>query len=185
MTPSAKIAFDDGPVLIGPSLELRPLRATDEDDLTRAASDERTWSGHPAKDRYKPEVFRPRFKRLLDSGGVLAVLKDGEIIGCSRYYAAPDQPDDISIGFTFLNSAHWGGEVNFELKMLMLDHAFRSFDKVWFHISPINIRSQKATAKLGAVHQYDATIDISGSAELWTCWSLDRAQWRDVKAART
>jgi RimJ/RimL family protein N-acetyltransferase len=39
----------------------------------------------------------------------------------------------------------------------MLDHAFKSYPDVRFHIAPANIRSQKATAKLGADYVYEAT----------------------------
>lgn len=176
--------FDDGPVLTGPTLELRPLEAEDEDGLVRAASDKATWAGHPARDRYKPEVFRPYFKFLLEAGGTLVIFCGGKIIGCSRYYPVPDQPEGTGIGFTFLNSVWWGGDTNFELKTLMLDHAYRQVPTVWFHIAPDNIRSQKATAKLGAVHAYDATLDLSGKPADWTCWRLDQPQWETVKASR-
>lgn len=180
-------AFDDRPALDGPRLSLRPLCAQDREALTAAAADQRTWAGHPAKDRYLPEVFGPYFDFLLKAGGTL-VIRDreaGGAIGCSRFYAVPDQPDGIGIGFTFLNSAYWGGATNFELKQLMLDHAFRQVPVVWFHIAPSNIRSQKATAKLGAVYAYDATLDLAGTSAPWTCHRLDKGDWEHRKAART
>src|SRR3712207_9291002 len=71
----------------------------------------------------------------------------------------------------------WGGGVNFELKRLMLDHAFRTFPEVWLHIAPDNIRSQKATAKLGAEHAYDATLNLSGSPAPYMCFRLSRDAW--------
>ncbi len=173
------MTFNNQPQLQGTSLSLRPLSATDFDALFAAAANPAIWSGHPSKDRYKPEVFRPYFDMLLERGGTLVVLDiaRNQVIGCSKYYTAPDLPDTISIGFTFLNNAYWGGVANFELKRLMLDHAFKSFDAVWFHIDPTNIRSQKATAKLGAVHAYDAELDLSGSKVLWKCYRLTRCAW--------
>lgn len=179
-------SFDDQPVLDGPTLHLRPLAADDLDGLAAAASDPETWAGHPARERYKRDVFEPYFRFLLDSGGTLAVRdrKNGEIIGCSRYYAPPDRPDGISIGFTFLRHAYSGGQSNFEMKSLMLDHAFERFPSVWFHIAPTNIRSEKATKKLGAVHAYDATLAFAGSSSDWMCFRLDREAWLTVREAR-
>ncbi|MBP7242919.1 GNAT family N-acetyltransferase [Amaricoccus sp.] len=180
-------AFDPQPTLIGETLELRPLAAGDLDGLHAAASDEETWAGHPAKDRWKREMFEPYFAFLLRTGTTLAIIDraSGAIIGASRYYTAPDMPGSISIGFTFLNHRWWGGRTNFELKRLMLGHAFASFPSVWFHIDPSNIRSQTATARLGAVHAYDATLElIPGRPAPWVVLRLDRSAWDRVCAER-
>ena len=90
---------------------------------------------------------------------------------------SPDVPDQISIGFTFIDCAHWGGSVNRELKTLMLDHAFKTFDEVWFHIDPSNVRSQRATAKFGAECIADRTLDLAGDPAEWKCWRLTRETW--------
>lgn len=173
------LIFDPQPTLQGGSLALRPLEPDDLLGLHEAASDAGTWIGHPVKDRYKREVFEPYFRFLLESGTTLAVLDrlTSRIIGCSRYYVAPDQTNDIAIGFTFLDKAYWGGKTNAELKGLMLDHAYKSFKTVWFHIDPANVRSQKATLKLGAKHFYDAELDLSGKPARWMCFRLDTADW--------
>ena len=178
-------AFDAQPTLIGPSLLLRPLHLHDFDGLYAAAADPEVWAGHPARDRHTREAFEPYFDFLLESGTTLAILDraSGKPIGCSRYYTAPDLPDDIAIGFTFLNNAYWGGATNFQLKRLMLEHAFASFPAVWFHIDPTNVRSQKATAKLGAVHVHDAVLDLSGKPAKWMCFRLDKAAWEGVRDA--
>ena len=175
----ARTDFDAQPELASGLLALRPLKPDDFDGLFAAAGHPEVWAGHPAKDRYKREVFEEYFEFLLKSRSALVVIDraSGKIIGCSRYYPAPDQPDSISIGFTFLNHAYWGGGVNFELKRLMLDHAFRTFTEVWLHIAPNNIRSQKATAKLGAEHAYDATLNLSGSPAPNMCFRLSRDAW--------
>lgn len=167
------MSFDTQPTLSDGGITVRALTAADRDAVFAAASDPATWAGHPAHDRWQPEVFGPYFDLLLNSHSVV-IEKDGTVIGASRFYSPPDQPDDIAIGFTFLNSAYWGGAVNAVVKRLMLDHAFATFGTVWFHIAPTNIRSQKATAKFGAVHRYDATLDFSGTPTLWQCWSLPR-----------
>ncbi|MEM6577331.1 MAG: GNAT family N-acetyltransferase [Pseudomonadota bacterium] len=178
--------FDDQPVLEGQGLTLRPLAPDDRHALSDAASDPKIWAGHPSTDRYKPEVFKLYMDMLLDRGGTLVIRETttSRVIGCSRYYASPDRPGKIAIGFTFLTTDHWGGATNFTLKRLMLDHAFRSFDEVWFDIAPTNIRSQKATAKLGAVEIYRATLDLSGAALPWVCLCLTRDAWQATVATR-
>ncbi len=181
------MSFDIQPNLQGETIALRGLCETDRAGLYQAASDPKTWAGHPAHDRFKPDVFNTYFDFLLKAGGTCAIrdLDQGRLIGCSRYYVGPDAPSDIAIGFTFLNHVYWGGIVNFELKTLMLDHAFMVFERVWFHIDPTNIRSQKATAKLGAVFHKEQVLDLTGSgtAVPWLCLCLERDTWQQVKRA--
>jgi N-acetyltransferase len=173
------MGFANQPTLSGETLHLRPLCADDKDALTAAASDPAIWAGHPVQDRYKPQVFGPYFDMLLASGGTLLIREraSGNTIGCSRYYPAPEGPDQIGIGFTFLRSEYWGGATNLELKSLMLGHAYKQVDRVWFHIGPTNIRSQKATAKLGARHMHTKQWAIGGSSTLWMCYALDKSDW--------
>ncbi|WP_279482126.1 GNAT family N-acetyltransferase [Aureimonas sp. SK2] len=178
--------FDPGATLVGPKLTVRKLVSADLDGLHAAASDPEIWAGHPATTRWQREVFEPYFRMLIDLGGAVAVedRSEGRIVGASRFYVAPDQRDAISIGFTFLDRTHWGGVANFEMKSLMLTHAFAHFGEVWFHIAPSNIRSQKATAKLGAVHAYDARLDLAGTPTDWQCFRLAKADWEAVLAGR-
>ena len=175
------MTFDRQPVLTSETLVLRPLEAVDFEGLYAAASDPETWAGHPAKNRHESSVFRGYYDFLLGTGSTLVVedRKARQIIGCSRYYTAPDMPESIAIGFTFLNHQYWGGAWNFQMKLLMLGHAFVSFDEVWFHIDPTNIRSQKATGKLGAQHEYDATLDLGSGPAPWKCYKLTRANWAE------
>lgn len=178
--------FDLKPVLENSRVRLRPLDAGDFAGLYTAASDPETWAGHPVKNRHDESVFRPYFDFLLKSGGTLVIedAKSGKIIGCSRYYTPPDMPGTIAIGFTFLNHAYWGGAWNFEVKRLMLGHAFGAYDTVWFHIDPTNVRSQTATQRLGAVHGYDTGLDLSGVEAPWKCYRLTREAWQETVAAR-
>ncbi|MEO1680024.1 MAG: GNAT family N-acetyltransferase [Pseudomonadota bacterium] len=171
--------FDPQPVLTGDAFRLRPMAAGDLDPLFAVAGEPELWAQHPARERWRHEVFAPYFEFLLGTGTTL-VFEDrarGDLAGCSRYYDVPDQPSDIAIGFTMLGRAWWGGASNRAIKTLMLGHAFASYQLVWFHIAPENIRSQRGTAKLGAVHDYDAVLDLgTGPAEL-QCWRLPREVW--------
>ena len=49
-------------------MTLRPLLADDFDNLYEVASDPKVWEGHPAKDRYKRDIFAGYFKSLIEGG---------------------------------------------------------------------------------------------------------------------
>jgi RimJ/RimL family protein N-acetyltransferase len=147
------IAFNFQPTLRGKLLELRPLRADDFDNLYAVASDPLIWEQHPANDRYQEEVFKEFFRGALESGGALIAvdLKDGRVIGTSRFFGYDAEKSEIEIGWTFLARSHWGGAYNGEMKDLMLRHAFRFVQSVVFLIGPKNVRSQKAIENIGGV----------------------------------
>ena len=171
--------FNCQPALYGRTLKLRALTANDFEALFSAASDPLIWTGHPASDRYERQVFEAYFAARLASAKALAVIdiESGQIVGMSSYYTSPDQPESIAIGYTFLTRTKWGGEANRELKALMLEHAFKVYDIVYFHVGPANLRSQKALLKIGAVHLYDAELNLSGAPALCKCYGLTREQW--------
>jgi len=178
--------FNTQPELIGKDVRLRPLTMNDFEPLFATASEPDIWAGHPAKNRYQSDVFQGYFDMLLNQGGTLVIIDvaSSRIIGCSRYYVAPDQPDGICIGFTFLNIAYWGGATNFNVKKLMHAHVFESFSELWFHIDPSNLRSQMATAKLGAEYVYDAVLYLSGGGAVeWKCYRLTKEAWDKISNA--
>jgi N-acetyltransferase len=147
------MAFDLQPVLKGELLELRPLRPEDYQDLFAAASDPLIWEQHPARDRYREEVFQGFFRDALKSGGALIAIdsKAERVIGSSRFHGYDQQKSEIEIGWTFLARSHWGGSYNAEMKRLMLRHAFQFVNTVVFLVDPENLRSQRAMDKIGGI----------------------------------
>src|SRR5205823_4768925 len=118
-------------------IEVRPLAADDWESLFAVASDPLIWEQHPARDRYREDVFREFFREALETGSAFVVIdrKTGKTIGSSRYFRFDQQGFDpresvVEIGWTFLAHAYWGGDYNHELKRLMLDHAFRFVKRV-------------------------------------------------------
>ena len=144
-------SFNLQPRLENEFIRIVPLQADDFETLYAIASDPLIWEQHPNKDRYKREVFETFFKGAMESNGAFLVYdhKTGTPIGSSRYYEADEEKKTIAIGYTFLARDHWGGTYNPALKSLMMEHAFRHFDAVIYHIGALNIRSQKAMEKLG------------------------------------
>lgn len=149
--------LDRQPTLAGELLALRPLRPDDWDALFAVASDPLIWEQHPARDRWREDVFRRFFADALASGGALLVTDraDGTVIGSSRYDGYDPATGEVEVGWTFLARSRWGGAFNGELKRLMLDHAFESVASVLFRIGPDNRRSRRAVEKLGAVYEGD------------------------------
>ena len=140
------------PTLIGEYTLIRPIAESDWKELFAAASDPLIWAGHPAKERYKEEVFRGYFEGALTSGSAFVFIDrtSGRIIGSSRYHGYDPDLSEIEIGWTFLVRESWGGRVNAEIKALMIGHAFGFVETVIFWISVSNIRSQTAIERIGA-----------------------------------
>jgi len=147
------MSFDPQPNLKGDLIELRPLKPEDWDDLFAVASDALIWAQHPENDRYKEDVFKMFFKDALESGGAFVVIdtKSKRIIGSTRFHGYDPKKSEVEIGWTFLAREYWGGRYNQEMKQLMLAHAFKFVENVIFFIGENNIRSQKATEKIGAI----------------------------------
>ncbi|PYK14720.1 MAG: N-acetyltransferase [Verrucomicrobia bacterium] len=147
------MSFDLQPNLKGELIELRALTPEDWDDLFAIASDPLIWEQHPESDRYKEDVFKVFFKDALESGGAFVVIdrKNKRIIGSTRFHGYEPEKSEIEIGWTFLARKYWGGRHNWEMKQLMLAHAFQFVDNVVFYVGENNMRSRRATEKIGAI----------------------------------
>jgi N-acetyltransferase len=122
-------------------------------------------------------VFSRFFAKALASGGALIAIdrRDGRVVGSSRFHGYDAESSEVEIGWTFLARSHWGGEVNGEMKRLMLDHAFRSVDRVVFLIGPDNIRSQRSVEKIGAVRV--PGMRMGGEGREGVVYEIERLEW--------
>jgi RimJ/RimL family protein N-acetyltransferase len=147
------LSFALQPHLKGELIELRPLGSEDWDDLFAVASDPLIWQQHPENDRCTEDVFKIFLKDALDSAGAFVVIdtKSQQIIGSTRFHGYDPEKSEIEIGWTFLARKYWGGRYNREMKQLMLAHAFKFVENVVFFVGESNIRSQKATEKIGGI----------------------------------
>ena len=153
MNTESKTVFDLQPSLKGELIELRPLTAADWQDLFAVASDPLIWEQHPESDRCKENVFKAFFSEALESGGAFVIIdkKNQQIIGSTRFFGYDPEKSEIEIGWTFLARSYWGGRYNREMKQLMLAHAFNFVENVVFYVGQNNIRSQRATEKVGGI----------------------------------
>ena len=162
--------------LKGNTLSIFPLEAGHFDDLFQAASDPLIWAGHPSKNRYQIGEFSKWFDDAMNSAGALVVRHDqsNKLIGSSRFYELNESESSVSIGFTFLTRDFWGGETNREMKNLMLAHAFKRVDTVWFHVDISNIRSQMAMQKIGAIKSHVAEKSFNGLSSNYVFFKISK-----------
>jgi len=69
------MAFDPPPPLSDAEYSVLPMTQGDRATLIAAAGDPLIWAGHPAVERYRPEVFEPYFDVLVCAGGVVTLRK--------------------------------------------------------------------------------------------------------------
>jgi RimJ/RimL family protein N-acetyltransferase len=171
--------IDLQPTLVGETLLLRPLRVEDFDALYAVASDPAIWEQHPEPTRFQRLVFEGFFTAALASRGALLAAEraSGAVIGSSRYYDWNAAERSIAIGYTFLARAHWGGAANREMKRLMLDHAFRFADTVWFHVGRDNLRSRRAMEKIGAELACEAQREVNGVVQDYVYYRIEARRW--------
>ena len=170
------------PTLVGQKVVIRPLLEPDFEALFKAASDPRIWENHSATDRHERGPFEKFFKGAMECGGGLAILNRDteELIGSSRYYDWSEESGTVVIGYTFITREWWGTGLNFEIKKLMLDHAFQRVSSVIFQVSRKNLLSQKALLKLGAVYSHDEEVLVAGVTSSRMIFKMEREHWQEI-----
>ncbi|MFN8577825.1 MAG: GNAT family N-acetyltransferase [Candidatus Sericytochromatia bacterium] len=168
--------FDLQPTLENDLVKIVPIKENDFEKLFEVASDPLIWEQHPNKERYKRDVFLNFFNDAIESKGAFIIYdKNNTVIGSSRFYEYDKKKGIIFIGYTFLARKYWGTDFNKSIKTLMLNHAFKYLDNVHFHIGENNIRSQKATQKLGAIKIGEQDFGISESIRF--VYRISKKDW--------
>ncbi len=192
-------------VLQGKSVRLEPLEADHVDRLAEASAGDASlyrWSPIP---QGKAEAKRYIDTALAwrDAGTALpfAIVRvtDGIVIGSTRFWnlerwAWPEGhpshgrgvPDACEIGYTWLAHSAIRTAANTEAKLLMLSHAFDSWQvlRVCFHTDARNHRSQAALQRIGGkcegtlrAHRMAADFIPRDSVR----YSIVASEWPDVK----
>jgi RimJ/RimL family protein N-acetyltransferase len=160
----------EGVLLAGKQVRLEPLDHHHVDGLAAAAAVDRSlyqWSSVP---QGKTEVIRYIDTALAwrDAGTAMAFatvrVQDGMVIGSTRFFdlerwawpqghprAGRDVGDVCEIGHTWLTRAAIRTAANTEAKLLMLTHAFESWQmlRVCLHTDARNQRSRDAIERIG------------------------------------
>jgi RimJ/RimL family protein N-acetyltransferase len=196
-------------VLSGTHVRLEPLDLRHVDGLVAAAAVDRSlyqWSPVP---QGKAEAIRYVETALAgrDAGNAVPFatvrLDDGAIIGSTRFFdlefwAWPlgharhgrVVPDACEIGYTWLTRPAIRTAANTEAKLLMLTHAFESWEvlRVCLHTDARNARSRAAIERIGGkfegilrAHRMAADFIARDSAR----FSIVAAEWPEAKRRLT
>ncbi|HEV2111728.1 MAG TPA: GNAT family protein [Gammaproteobacteria bacterium] len=197
------------PVLTGRHIRLEPLERSHISGLTAASAgdpDLYRWSMVP---RGETEVARYVDTALAwrEAGTALAFatvrLADGKPIGSSRFFDIErwtwpaghtrhggTGPDVCEIGYTWLSHEAVRTAANTEAKLLMLTHAFESWQllRVCLHTDARNARSRAAIERIGGrfegilrAHRLAADFTPRDSAR----YSILAAEWPEAKQRLT
>ena len=160
-------------------VRITPLKETDFERIFKVASDPLIWEQHPEKERFKREIFQLFFDASVKSKSAFLVFdrKTNELIGSTRYHDYEPANSRISIGYTFLARKYWGGEYNKAMKKLLLDYAFQHVASVIFQIGSTNIRSQKATLKIGAHKINEKDFNLNGMKMVVYEYEIKKQDW--------
>jgi RimJ/RimL family protein N-acetyltransferase len=98
-------------------------------------------------------------RRMADTGAEggslpFAVVSSGEVVGITRYLDIDSANATAEIGGTYYRPEVRGGPVNPAAKRLLLERAFEAgARRTAFRVDALNLRSQAAVLKLGAVKE--------------------------------
>jgi RimJ/RimL family protein N-acetyltransferase len=158
------------PVLTGTHIRLEPLEHRHVDGLIAASALDPTlyqWSAVP-QGKLEATRYIDTALALRDAGTAVPFatvrIEDGVVLGSTRFFdierrAWPQshprhgrQPPDVcEIGYTWLNRSAIRTAANTEAKLLMLTHAFETWQvlRVCFHTDARNDRSAAAIQRIG------------------------------------
>lgn len=110
-----------------------------------------------------------------------AVIRDGEVVGVSAFIDINPNYRTVEIGCTYYRPDARGGAINPAAKRLMLEHAFAAgANRVAFQVDQLNLRSQAAVTKLGAVREgvmRDDKITWTGRVRSSVIFSILAGEW--------
>ncbi len=151
------------PPLVGQYVSLEPLALDHVDGIAAAASGDRITFGYTEVPDGHDEAAGYVAWLLDDAAHARAApfvqrrATDGAIVGCTRFLnpAWPlgrTDPDEVEVGGTWLSSSAQRSPMNTEAKLLLLDHAFETWNvqRVAICTDARNTQSRRAIERLGA-----------------------------------
>ena len=178
--------------LEGYQVRLEPLTPDHEAGLAAAVQDGRLWelwfTSVPAPDaveRYIADALDGQQAGHMLPWAVRE-LREGTIIGSTRYHDIVAPVDRVEIGYTWYGARWQRSHVNTACKLLLLSHAFETLGcrVVGLRTDNFNFRSQRAIEALGAkkdgvLRHHQARRD--GTVRDSVMYSILATEWPDVK----
>lgn len=184
------------PTLTGDRVTLEPLAAEHADDLRAAVADGdlwRTWyTSVPAPDRVDAEIDR-RLGEHAAGRMVPFAIRDrptGRVVGATTFANIDTANRRVEIGYTFLARSAQRSGINTEAKLLLLSHAFDTWDciAVEFRTHWHNQQSRAAIASLGAKQDgvlRSHAIGRDGTLRDTVVFSITATEWPTVRLSLT
>ena len=179
------------PLLEGRLVRLEPLDPSHADGLWEASHDPRTWSwlsvAQPAS-RAELDAWLAAALEAAEGGSELPLvtLHHERIVGSTRFLALRPEHRSVEIGWTWLHPSAWGTGVNVEAKLLMLGHAFETWEcrRVELKTDARNERSRGAMEAFGATFEgvHRKHMLVRGGENRDSAWySVTDDDWPDVR----
>ena len=180
------------PTLTGDRVTLEPLDADHADDLRAAVADGdlwRTWyTSVPAPAQVDAEIERRLAEH--ESGRMMPfAVRDrptGRVVGATTFMNVDRSNRRVEIGSTFLGRSAQRTGINTEAKLLLLSHAFESWQciAVEFRTHFHNMQSRAAIAALGAKQDgvlRNHQIGRDGTLRDTVVFSITASEWPTVR----
>jgi RimJ/RimL family protein N-acetyltransferase len=111
----------------------------------------------------------------------------GKVVGTTRFYYIQPHQRSAAIGYTWVSAGAQRTAVNTEGKLLLLSHAFESWQciRVEFITDVLNQQSRAAILRLGAKQEgilRNHIIMPNGRIRDSVCFSIIDGEWPEVKA---
>jgi len=189
------LVFDPKPVVLaGRTVRLEPLQRRHAAGILAASRDPEIWRWMLV------EQFQTvgEAEQWIDAANVAqaaglevawatTLLKDGRVVGSTRYLDIRRPNRGLEIGWTWIDPEFQRTAVNTEAKYLMLRHAFEDLGavRVQLKTDERNTKSRAAIARLGAtfegiLRQYQARFD--GYVRNTAMFSVTAGEWPAAKA---
>ena len=186
----------------GPHVRLEPLALEHAAELTVAATADRSTYGWTAVPADEPAMHTYIAALLADAAADSVVpfvqrrLADGALVGCTRFldlkwWAGRSVPAEAEIGGTWLAASAQRTPINTEAKLLLLTHAFESWqvERLAICTDARNERSRAAIERLGATfegvlrnHRQQAGHHTTPGAPRNTAvYSIIPTEWPSIK----
>lgn len=174
-------------------VRLRPLRQDDAPALVSAASDGALWElpftvvpSATTVDTYVATALQGLTAGNVWPFAIVAVATD-TIIGSTRFWKIDRKNRKLEIGHTWLAASWQGTLANTQAKLLLLQQAFDTMAcvRVQFTTDVMNLRSQRAIEKLGAVREgvvRHERIMPDGRKRNSVRYSIIDTEWPQVRA---
>jgi len=178
--------------LVGKTIRLRPLCASDGAALVQAASDGELWN-LPFTVVPSTETVGEYLRSALEgqaAGTVMPfaieTLSPKRVIGSTRFYKIDRKNRKLEIGHTWISASWQRTCVNTEAKLLLLRYAFEQLGcvRVQFQTDEINEKSRRAILRLGAKQEgilRNERIMPDGRIRNSVRFSIIDVEWPEVR----